>query len=68
MKVTRTYESITKEVTCCGNCPWMELIPEMGMGSIPTCMHKGHPGKGGYDSAISDDQSVLKDCPLNWEK
>jgi hypothetical protein len=46
----------------------MELIPEMGMGSIPTCMHNGHPGKGGYDSAISDDQSVLKDCPLNWEK
>lgn len=60
MKIT-----LTKEVTCCGNCPWMELVPEMGMGSIPTCRHKDHPGKGGYDSAVND-REVHKDCPLIW--
>lgn len=64
MLVVRHFKSIIKEVTCCGNCPWMELVPEMGMGSIPTCMHKLFPGKGGYESAVHTDV-IDKRCPLS---
>ena len=64
MKVIRTFETITKEVTWCGHCPWMELVPEMGMGAIPTCRHPDHPAKGGYDGAIPD-EGIHKDCPIN---
>lgn len=63
MIVTRTFESITKKVTCCGNCPWMELVPEMGMGPLPTCMHNRHPGRGGYESVVPTNK-IDERCPL----
>ena len=63
MLVIRTFKTITKEVTWCGHCPWMELVPEMGMGPIPTCRHPLHPGEGGYSSAIPD-EGIHKDCPF----
>lgn len=75
IRVTRTFEPITKDVTTCRECPWYFEDRDMNS-TLPVCEHpKFNGGKGGYDAIIPDvspwpnrgssiDRDISKLCPL----